>query len=407
MPRFQPLSCFAGVVACLALAFYAGCTSPTPPKTVMMTPVAGGELDHALALRNAKRYTEATPLYETWLAAHPKDAEATFDFGYTLYLQAGAETRPDVAKALRLRARQLALKARKLGSQGILTIAYDAAIDAEGKDLRKYHTDAAIEQRMHDGEAAFARGDFAAAIAAYQAALALDPKLYTAALFIGDTCFNQHDFAHADEWFAKAVVLDPDRETAHRYWADSLMKQGRADEARAHYCEAVVAEPYNRTTREMLARYARVRSIEFHQPAIKRFNAGARLDGKKVTLLVDKDPDAITLVYALARAAWLTEERPKQFPQGGPDRHCLAEETYALRNAITMAREVMGKDPALDAAWKPTLDELAGLDRAGLLEAYVLLDAADDGLAQDYATYRREHRDLLRRYIDEIWLGKA
>jgi hypothetical protein len=41
-----------------------------------------------------------------------------------------------------------------------------------------------------------------------------------------------------------------------------------------------------------------------------------------------------------------------------------------------------------------------------LVEAYILISAADQGIAEDYAAYREQHRDKLRQYLDEIVVPK-
>ena len=47
------------------------------------------------------------------------------------------------------------------------------------------------------------------------------------------------------------------------------------------------------------------------------------------------------------------------------------------------------------------------LEEAGLLEAYILFARPDDGIAQDYATYRKVTPDRLRRYpVEYLASGK-
>ena len=41
------------------------------------------------------------------------------------------------------------------------------------------------------------------------------------------------------------------------------------------------------------------------------------------------------------------------------------------------------------------------------MECWILLDAPDQGTAQDYVTYRATHRDLLRAYIEKYDLHPA
>ena len=85
---------------------------------------------------------------------------------------------------------------------------------------------------MRKGEEAHSRGDLDAAIKGYKLALELDPKLYLAALFIGDMYFKKGYHAQdlktkqemtvtAGEWFKRAIAIEENIETAHRYWGDA------------------------------------------------------------------------------------------------------------------------------------------------------------------------------------------
>jgi hypothetical protein len=61
------------------------------------------------------------------------------------------------------------------------------------------------------------------------------------------------------------------------------------------------------------------------------------------------------------------------------------------------------KESSLDAS----IANLLKLHREGLIEAYVLLAMADEGIARDYAEYRKNNRDKLRRYLnDYVTAGK-
>jgi hypothetical protein len=53
-----------------------------------------------------------------------------------------------------------------------------------------------------------------------------------------------------------------------------------------------------------------------------------------------------------------------------------------------------------DDALDPSLRALAQLRQDSLIEAFVLLNAADGGIARDYAAYRAEHRAKLRDYVE-------
>jgi hypothetical protein len=49
----------------------------------------------------------------------------------------------------------------------------------------------------------------------------------------------------------------------------------------------------------------------------------------------------------------------------------------------------------------PQIATLIKIKGEGLLEAYILLARPDEGLAQDYAGYRNDHRDKLLQYMNE------
>jgi hypothetical protein len=50
---------------------------------------------------------------------------------------------------------------------------------------------------------------------------------------------------------------------------------------------------------------------------------------------------------------------------------------------------------------------LANIQKAGFLEPFVLLNRADDGIAQDYPAYRDANREKVRRYLDEFVVPKT
>jgi hypothetical protein len=107
-------------------------------------------------------------------------------------------------------------------------------------------------------------------------------------------------------------------------------------------------------------------------------------------------------VYGLARAAWTTNDNErfrKQYPNEKTYRHSLAEEAAALRMVVESVKQQTkeGKVKQLD----PSLAELVKLSDDGLLEAFILFARVDEGIAQDYAEYRKANRDKLRRYIVE------
>jgi hypothetical protein len=107
--------------------------------------------------------------------------------------------------------------------------------------------------------------------------------------------------------------------------------------------------------------------------------------------------------YAATRAEWRARRFAEAYPGQRGYRHSLSEEAAALRAVAEAASK---------AAWSgdrltPTLRSLIELNKAGLLEAFVLIALPDEGVAQDYAEYRKANRDKLRRYfIEHLASGK-
>jgi hypothetical protein len=124
-------------------------------------------------------------------------------------------------------------------------------------------------------------------------------------------------------------------------------------------------------------------------------NANINLDAK--ALLGGQDDGSFAWIsYGGTRSAWRKELFAKKFPNEPAYRHSLAEEAEALRSVITLATS----DKKVKTL-SPSLAKLKKLDDEGLLEAYILLAHADDGISSDHPAYLKANRDKLRRYMIE------
>jgi tetratricopeptide (TPR) repeat protein len=251
---------------------------------------------------------------------------------------------------------------------------------------------------MKEGEDAFARRDFEAARKAYKRALTLEPRLYTAALFVADTYFAEGQLRQARSWFARTILIDPDKETAHRYLGDTQMKSGNLALARVSYLNAVLAEPYTRRTWSALAQWAKETGVPLSHPQVIPQELEDNPKSEQFTP-VPNDGRSQWRRYAETREARAKSKFKATFPDEKSYRHSLAEESDALRQvARAIAAQVKSgkiKEP------HPSFATLIKLDDEGLLEAHVLYARADQGISQDYKTYRSAHRDELRRYLSE------
>ena len=384
------------------------CVSVLLTATLTANTQTTNERETALSLLwNQSRPEDALPLLEKLAATNPEDGQVVFSFGFALLAHAKLLKTPEERKQTRLRARTHLLKAQQLGIKEPLLLSLLEAVPPDGGRDDLFSNNATADASMRDGEAAFVKGQFAAAANAYQKALEADPKLYEAALFAGDMYFKMDQFDKAEEWYARAIQIDPNRETGYRYSATPFLKTGKLDTARARYVEAVIAEPYNRMTWAGLSQWAERAGVDLGHPKIE-IPTSVTPQGNNTTVKLDPkmlDEKGLSaglgawMMYGLTRTSWNNGEFAKAFPKESSYRHSLLEEAAALRSVIQGVKlaEKEKRITQLD----PSLVNLVKLNDEGLLESYILFALADRGIAQDYAEYRRLNRDKLRRYLME------
>ncbi|HKF20296.1 MAG TPA: tetratricopeptide repeat protein [Candidatus Angelobacter sp.] len=402
-------------VTCLVLSIAATLTGLWAQAASAQAPADTNPSDpdrqKALQLYRDHKMTEAAALLEVLVARYPKDTLAHEAFGSALLSRATTQPDPEKQKADRLHARAELLRARELGDNSDLCKTLLALIPEDGSKA-PFADKAAVNEAMNRGEAAFADGRWQDAIAEYTRALELEPRLYVAALDIGDTYFRLKQTDKAGEWFAKAIEIDPNQEVAYRYWGDALVQDGKMKEARTKFIEGLVAFPYRPTSWNGLNGWVsrnrvKYRDIPIHVPEGPK-------TGAKGETVVTVDPTAMAkndsssaawLIYPIERARWHQEEFAKEFPEEKNYRHSLKEEVAALSLATTVFEESQRKTK--DANPDPGLTLLSRFKVEGMLEPYVLLMKADNGIAQDYSAYRAAHRDKLIEFVDKYVVPPA
>lgn len=382
----------------------------TVAPTMAQAPNAGQEeRQQAFQLLEQGKFAEAKEKFEKLTAANPSDGPSHAGLGFALYATSKNIKDAEARRQARLRARTALLRAKELGAGNDLVEAGLAAILPDGGEALTFSQNPQADQAMHDGEAAFTRGDSDKAIASYQRALQFDPGLYNAALFIGDMYFQKKEIEKAGEWYGRAITIDPNRETAYRYWSDVLLKSGRMEEARAKAIDAIIAEPYNKASYRGLIQWAQVNKVSAAHPEIRQPKPSMRSSTDKNQTTITIDPKALDpkqgtdyywSFYDLSRTAY-----PAIFQKDHPNeqtyRHSLTEEVTALQIVAEMVSSDL-KAGKLKSVDDPSLATLLRLSNAGLIEAYVLFARADEGIVRDYAAYRQTHRENLRRYWAEI-----
>ena len=355
------------------------------------------ERQRAFQLYQNAKYVEALPLFEQLALKYPEDPAVIENLGMLVFTQSAYLKTPEERKSARKRGRALLVQAQKLGANDTMLTALIAGIAPDGGDDGSFSPRKEVDEAMHEGEAAFAKGEFTKALESYQRALLLDPTLYEAALYIGDVYFKTADQVKAAEWFGRATKINPDRETAYRYWGDSLMKQGKVTEAGDKFVEAYIAEPYNRLARAGFVSWGEKVHVDLAHPKVDvPANVSQKDKGSTITLDADifnkekSKAASAWIAYGITRTSWQTEFA-KQYPNEKTYRHSLKEEAAALRAAIDAVKDAKNDDPSIQV--------LRRLNNEGLLEAFILLALPDQGIATDFPPYRKSNVEDLRRYV--------
>lgn len=352
---------------------------------------------HAQSLYAAQNFTAAVPLYEDLHKRQP--ANLIYTEHLAMSLLGSSSTLPaDRQRAQQKHARELLLQAQAAGdNSNLLQVLLEKTADLDAPPAPA----PAGHEFVAQGEAAFGRGDLAGALEQYKKAYDVNPQYYAAALFAGDTEYKRNHPREAGEWFAKAVAIDPNQETAWRYWGDCLEKAGEHKEAEARFLEAIVAQPYQRSPRVALkqwgdANHAMISAPPIRLPAFAEPDASGNININLDPATLSEPSGSAWVLYPAFPQVWREKEFAKHFPNEKTYRHSLPEQAEALRAVLAIARENKIK---FDTLKDPTLRLLDELDKAGLLESYILLDHPNQGIANDYVAYRAHHRDLLLKYL--------
>lgn len=378
------------------------------------------EFARAFKLFEESKFTEALPLLEKLAKANPSDEVVLERLGWAAFALSVSTKDPKERQKLRDQARAALMRSKELGGDSeLMRLALEALSQPDVKTALSGVKEA--DEAIRDGEAAYTRGDLDQAIVNYERALRLDPKLYLAALFLGDMYFKKgyqatepktrdEHFNKAGEWFARAISIDANIETAHRYWGDALMHQGKQKEAMIKFIDGIIAEPGNRRAYVGLSQWGDRNQVSMGHPAIDVPLKISPAGEKKIEVTLAPglkeraDGSLAWEQYGAVRAKWVAEDFVKAYPKETTYRHSLREETEALRKTAETASELLktGKVQSLS----PSLVALVKLNSGGLLEPYIFFARANEGIARDYDDYRRANQDNLKRYWTEVVISR-
>jgi tetratricopeptide (TPR) repeat protein len=368
-----------------------------------MCVTGGAQTDRAAQANElylAGKRVDALPLYQDLAKSYPNEMLYQERLAGCLGAAAMQATDPAQVNALRTQERDAARRAIALGDKAnYIQVMANLNPDAPVEIAPQSAGGAALQQ----GEKAFDRGDYQTAMASYIAAAGADPHLYEAPLYAGDTAYAQDDLATAAHWFARAIEVNQNRETAYRYWGDAILKFGNdPDAAKSKYIDAIVAEPYNKFAWQGLEQWAQIEKGVLLPPRIER-PASPEIDAKNPkNITINVNPaDAgnegafAWMAYSMKRVLFRNDEFAKDFPDEKTYRHTLKEEDEALSTVVSVLRERKIPRDKLDESQRNLLD----VSDAGMLDCWILINGADEGIALDYAAYRDGHRQLLHDYI--------
>jgi len=358
------------------------------------------ERQKATELFNQGKRLEALPLLEELVRTNPNDDQMLVALAACLVEHAATLGDHSAGGRERLRARDLLDQAWKLGNHSTLAMNLsDLLKNLPENGTLTFSDNPQVETAMEAGESAFSRRDFDEAIKDYSGALELDPKNYTAALFIGNTYDKQNQFAKGGQWYERAIQLDPNLETAYRYYADMLAREGDMAKARTMLIQTAVAEPYNQIVWRELHAWATLNHTHIHEIFVAVPAPLEHGDYQKPTEI-----SSVWQAYRSVTSSWQKgDEFRKHFPEEKQYRHSLPEEAEALTAAAKVAKRFANDlHTAALMTSDPSLSLLLKLYDAGMIEPYVLFSLGDQGIAKDYAAYRARNRHREEEYLEKF-----
>lgn len=346
----------------------------------------------ALLLYKLGQYVEAEPHLAKLVGWIPESSQLRIMYGTALLAKSKQIDDNEEAKLASALALEQFQEAKRLGDK---SSEVDELIAILGGDADESGSEnAAPRSAFEQAEVKFAQSKYDEALVLYKKALEEDPKNYLAALYSADCLMQLQEYEKAETFYQKAIAIDPDRETAYRYSATYLMKNKEFDTARDRYIEAYITEPYGGMAVRGITQWAEVTGAKLGHPEVDIPEIKFGDNGKPTTVMKKNSVSEASkawLAYSVNREAWYKEKFIREFPNESKYRHTLREEAESIRKALASAKQQQIKHPHFDILQK--------IDDDGLLEAFVLLALANEGIADDHTAYLKQHRPELRKYV--------
>lgn len=177
----------------------------------------------------------------------------------------------------------------------------------------------------------------------------------------GQTFFARNDLHRALEAYLAAESLDPMLYEAPLFIGDCYFMLKRIDDDGRAYARAIAIDP--------------IRETAYRYWGHGLMQAG-RMEEARAKLIEKNGMNNWLSLYDPMRILWRNEIFAQQYPGEKQYRHSLPEEADGPIRFLQL------------------------LEVEGLLEAYILLALADDGISQDYPSYRAQNREAIRQYLE-------
>jgi hypothetical protein len=359
-----------------------------------------GEAIKAESLYQSGNRLGALPYYEALTKANPNELLYAERLTVCLYTQSAGMQDGPARRELLDKIQAEAKTAVSLGSQETASLVI-ANFDLSLASKEKGET---LAQAIWlSGEPYYGKKDFKEALNRYATAAELEPKAPEPAYFAGDAAQMLGDLPAAESWYEKALRLAPHGAKVYVHWGDAIMKIAHdPNGARAKYIDAIVADPYGTRGRQRLAEWAEAQGAVLAPPQIKPPNGGMEM-----FKTMGHDPSTRTpwTTYVLDEFAYQTNAKAspigtfhKDYPSEAKARRSLLGETKALHaTALEAASNAEKQGKPADE-----FRDLIEVDKAGMLECWVIFHWSDQNMEQDYRQFSTEHWKILHDYIDRF-----
>lgn len=227
-------------------------------------------------------------------------------------------------------------------------------------------------EQLARGEEAFARQDYDEAGKTYGQAAEAFPDCYVAHLYVGDTFWHRREASEALVHYDRAAKLNPYTFQTHYFRANALLKLGRAQEAHAAYLRALALQPHRASIEQVLGLYSARLGAVFDP---WRLEPRAVLHPSEKGMVIEVDAKAPAWsAYGLCRAVWSLEPGFRPATEAADGRTWSnGQEAQCLRAAVAAYHDARA---AGEHRFDGTLEHLAAVDEAGLLDGLVFYEIA-------------------------------